>query len=352
MLEIYAGDTALKTIKDKGFSPELFTSFLGASGGPKWFTLYALDKYIFGDFFTNKRQELNLIGSSVGAFRTACFAQKDPVAAIERLAQNYRETTYSDKAKPEEVSTKAVEMMDAIFGKSGEQEIVDNSHFKAHFIVAKCNGLVASENKFIQGLGLVKSYLNNRISRPRLNKQYERYIFESANSELQLNDPDNISTTRLPFSTANIRNALLASGSIPLVMEGISHIENSPKGMYRDGGIVDYHFDFEIQNSGLTLYPHFSSTLKAGWFDKNLSRKVRMKHYDNTVLLCPSAKFIATLPHQKIPDRNDFVVMKREQRMDYWLQVMKESEKLAEAFDQLYKTQDINRIKNISQLLA
>ena len=39
MLEIYAGDTALKTIKEKGFSPELFTSFLGASGGPKWFTL-------------------------------------------------------------------------------------------------------------------------------------------------------------------------------------------------------------------------------------------------------------------------------------------------------------------------
>ena len=34
MLEIYAGDSALKTIKEKGFSPDLFTSFLGASGGP------------------------------------------------------------------------------------------------------------------------------------------------------------------------------------------------------------------------------------------------------------------------------------------------------------------------------
>ena len=48
MLEIYAGESALKTIKEKGFSPDLFTSFLGASGGPKWFALFGLDKYIFG----------------------------------------------------------------------------------------------------------------------------------------------------------------------------------------------------------------------------------------------------------------------------------------------------------------
>lgn len=352
MLEIYAGDSALKTIKEKGFSPALFTSFLGASGGPKWFALFGLDKYIFGEFFKDQQQSLNLIGSSVGAFRNACFAQKDPVKAIERLAKNYHETTYSNKAKPDEVSKKAEEMMDAIFGEFGEQEVVDNPHFKAHIIVAKCNGFVRSENKFIQGLGLAKSYVNNRINRPRLSSQYERYIFQSSSSDLTLNDPDKISTTRISFSKSNIRNALLASGSIPIVMQGINNIENSPKGMYRDGGIVDYHFDFEIQNSGLTLYPHFSSTLKAGWFDKNLSRKVRLKHYDNTVLVCPSAKFIDSLPHHKIPDRNDFVDMDREQRMLYWQVVMNESEKLAESFQQFYQNQDIGRIKSINQLLA
>jgi hypothetical protein len=39
MLEIYAGETALKTIQEKGFSPDLFSNFLGASGGPKWLPL-------------------------------------------------------------------------------------------------------------------------------------------------------------------------------------------------------------------------------------------------------------------------------------------------------------------------
>lgn len=352
MLEIYAGDSALKTIQEKGFSAELFSSFLGASGGPKWFTLYGLDKYIFGEFFNNHQQHLNLIGSSVGAFRTACFTQKDPVAAINRLATHYCYTKYTHKAKPQDISTEAMAMMAAIFGDSGEDEIVSNRYFKAHFIVAKCKGLVASDNKLLQGMGLLKSYVNNRISRRLLKSQYERYIFQSINSDLQLHDPYNISTTRQHVSKENIRNVLLASGSIPMVMAGMKDIVNSPLGMYRDGGIVDYHFDFQIQNAGLTLYPHFSSTLRAGWFDKSLSRKVTLAHYDRIVIVCPSQKFIQALPHHKIPDRTDFVTMQRKQRITYWQQVMAESEKLAEQFNDFYQKQNISSIKKISQLLT
>jgi len=41
MLDIYAGENALKTIQQHGLKQELFTNFLGASGGPKWFPLYS-----------------------------------------------------------------------------------------------------------------------------------------------------------------------------------------------------------------------------------------------------------------------------------------------------------------------
>ncbi|QIR14599.1 patatin-like phospholipase family protein [Shewanella aestuarii] len=351
MLEIYAGDTALKTIGEKGFSPDLFTSFLGASGGPKWFTLLGLDKYIFGDFFKGRQVPLNLIGSSAGAFRAACFAQQDPVAAIERLAKSYSETVYSDKPSPQEITTKAIELLDDLLGHSGVDDIINNPVFKAHFIVAKCNGLVASENKAQQGIGLLLSMLKNSISRSLLNGQYERFIFKPTSSDLVIQDPDNISTSIKDFSYNNIKTSLLASGSIPMVMQGIKDIADCPEGMYRDGGIIDYHFDFKIQNDGLVLYPHFNSNLKAGWFDKNLSRKVRLQHYDNTVLLCPSAQFINTLPYQKIPDRSDFTKMRPAQRLQYWQQVFVDSQILADEFKQFYQTQDIKRIKNINQLL-
>ncbi len=352
MLEIYAGETALKTIQDNGFSPDLFTSFLGASGGPKWFTLFGLDKYIFGEFFKERTQALNLIGSSAGAFRAACFAQNDPVAAITRLAKHYSETVYLKKPTPEQVTLSVIELLDKMFGEDGAAEIIDNDVMKAHFLVAKCNGFVASENKVLQGLGLLKSLAGNRIGRPLLAKQYERFIFQNNDSDLEIYDPDNISTTTMAFSTNNIKQALIASGAIPLVMQGIKDIDDCPQGMYRDGGIVDYHFDFEIKNKGLTLYPHFSSQLKAGWFDKNLARKVRAKHYDKTVLICPSDEFIASLPYNKIPDRTDFTEMEPEQRLKYWQQVFVDSEQLAQQFKDFYQTQDLSRVKNISQLLG
>jgi len=352
MLEIYAGSSALKAINENGFSPELFSSFLGASGGPKWFTLFGLDKYIFGEFFQDRKLPLNIIGSSAGAFRAACFAQKNPVAAIERLAKNYSETVYSDKAQPEEITTKGRVLLDTVFGASGAAEIMNNEVFKAHFIVAKCNGFVASENKVMQGLGLLMSIIRNLVSRSLINGQYERFVFQHKSSQLSFHDPDNISTTRVAFTEENIKDALLASGSIPMVMQGISDIEGCPNGMYRDGGIVDYHFDFEIENEGLTLYPHFSSTLKAGWFDKNLSRKVKQKHYDKTVLICPSQQFIKSLPYGKIPDRTDFTKMTPKERQAYWQLVFIASEQLAQEFSQFYQTQDLKRIKSIESLLA
>jgi len=350
MLEIYAGETALKTIKEKGFTPDIFNNFLGASGGPKWFVLYGLDKYFFGDFFQHQQQPLNLIGSSAGAFRMACFAQQDPVAAIERLAKNYSETVYSSKANAAEITDKARELLDILFGESGAEEIINNKIFKAHFVVAKCRGLVASENKVLLGLGLLSSLLRNGAKRSLIKSQYERYVFQHQESQLQLHDPDNISTTRLAFSENNIKDALLASGAIPMVMQGIQDIADCGPGMYRDGGIIDYHFDLALD--GLTLYPHFSSTLKAGWFDKNLSRNVRAEHYDKTVLVCPSQAFIDLLPYGKIPDRKDFVTLDPEQRLQYWQQVFLESEKLAAAFKSFHQTQDIKQIKPISQLVT
>lgn len=350
MLEIYAGDSALKQIQENGFTPDLFNTFLGASGGPKWFTLFGLDKYIFGEFFKERHVPLNLVGSSAGAFRAACFAQQNPVAAIERLARKYANTVYSAKPTPEEITEKGRILLDYVFSDNGIHEIIHNPMYKAHFIVAKSNGLVASENKTKQLLGLINSYVRNRIGRHHLSKQYDRFIFQQKDSTLEINDPDNFPTYIQALDTENIRDALMASGSIPLVMEGIENISGCPAGMYRDGGIIDYHFDFNIKNQGLTLYPHFSASLKAGWFDKKLERKVRTEHYDNTVVLCPSEAFIESLPYQKIPDRTDFTEMTSEQRIKYWDQVLSLSDGLALEFDKFLTHQPINDIKSIRQL--
>jgi len=184
MLEIYAGKNALKTIQEQGFKQELFSNFLGASGGPKWFMVFGLDKYLFGDFFQGRKSELNLIGSSAGAFRAACLTQNNPVKAIEGLAHNYSNTVYSKTPTPQEVSSKAEILVDQLFANNAADEVINNKIFKAHFLVSKCNGLTASDNKIIQGAGLLKSMLLNKLDRRYLRPQYERYIFKHPSSSL------------------------------------------------------------------------------------------------------------------------------------------------------------------------
>lgn len=348
MLDIYAGKSAKKVIEEEGFKQEFFSSFLGASGGPKWFSLFSLDKYMFGEFFKGRNTELNLIGSSAGAFRAACFAQNDPVAAITRMAESYSETVYSKNAKPKEITTKAIELLNFMLGDSGVDEIINNKVFKVHFLVNKTNGLVGSENKVLQSLGLVKSIVLNRFDRNLLQKQYERFVFKSPLSDLKIDDYCNFKTEYIDLTSNNLRDALLASGSIPMVMQGIRDIIGAPKGIYRDGGIIDYHFDFKLKNSnGLILYPHFNSQPKAGWFDKNSKRQICPENYDNIVMLVPSPKFVHSLPFSKIPDRTDFTKMEPDQRIKYWKRVLSETERLSEEFQNILRNSNSIEINNI-----
>lgn len=348
MLDIYAGKLALEKIQQEGFKQELFTSFLGASGGPKWFCLFDLDKYIFGEFLKNRQKELNLIGSSAGAFRSACFAQNDPVAAITRLAESYSETTYSAKPTPAEITLKARELLDYVLGDDGVNEIINNSIFKAHFLANKTNGFVSSEHKLVQLLGLVKSVGSNRLNRKLIRNQYERFVFRSPSSSLKIHDYCDFKTQYVDLSISNLKDSLLASGSIPMVMQGIKDISGAPKGIYRDGGIIDYHFDFQLENNdGLILYPHFNSNPKAGWFDKNLKRKVKPENYSNIVMLVPSRKFVDSLPFSKIPDRTDFTEMDASQRIKYWKVVLSETKRLSDCFNEFLTNPKSQKIKKI-----
>ena len=350
VLDIYAGASALKRIKENGFSPDLFDFMLGASGGPKWFVLAGLDRFIFPEFFKGRTRPLDIIGSSAGAFRFACFAQNDPLAAINRLAERYSQTVYSDKPTAQEITLSGRKLLDYVLGDKGIEEIVSNPVFKAHFVVARCKGLTRFEAKPIQLAGLAASAGANAIKRKWLDKFYQRYFFSAPGGQLSVQDPAGMSSHFVPLAENNLAQALMASGSIPVVIEGVENINGAPPGMYRDGGIIDYHFDLTFGPAkGLVLYPHFYSKPIPGWFDKSLKhRKPHHSSYDNVVMLVPSDEFVASLPYGKIPDRKDFETMPAEQRIKYWQRVLSESDRLGEAFMQLLDKPDMhNQIKPI-----
>lgn len=343
VLDIYAGPTAMKRIQQHGLQQQMFDYMLGASGGPKWFSLAGLDKFIFPEFFKGRTTPLNAIGSSAGAFRFSCLAQNDPLAAITRLADRYSTVTYNEKPTSKEITLSSLELLDYVLGSSGIQQIIDNPIIKAHFVVAKCKGLTRFESKPVQLTGLLASAGANAMKRKWLERFYQRYFFSSPSSNLQITDPEGMKSHFVPLASNNLAQALMASGSIPIVIEGVEDINGAPKGMYRDGGIIDYHFDLTFgPDDGLVLYPHFYKKPIPGWFDKSLKkRSVHPSSYDKVVMLVPSDEFIASLPYAKIPDRKDFEDMPAEQRIPYWQTVISESNRLGEAFMSMQSDPDI-----------
>jgi hypothetical protein len=61
----------------------------GASGGAKWLVLSKLDRVVVDTLVPGLRGPVHLIGSSIGAWRFACYAQRRPLEAIERFEEAY-----------------------------------------------------------------------------------------------------------------------------------------------------------------------------------------------------------------------------------------------------------------------
>ena len=161
-------------------------------------------------------------------------------------------------------------------------------------------------------------------------------------------------TRCVALSTHNVREALLASGSIPLIMQGVRNVPGAPAGVYRDGGITDYHFDMPfLAGDDLVLYPHFHARIVPGWFDKALRwRRVNPAHFHNVLMLVPTREFVRALPCGKIPDRKDFEKMDYDMRFAYWQRALAESERLAEEFAALVESgRGLERIQPFADML-
>lgn len=331
-LEIHAGSTARETLLGNGLRPELFGTLVGASGGPKWLVLSALDRLLFPWLSgALEVRRLRTVGSSIGAWRNLCLALPDPAAAIERLEHAYIDQRYDLPPTPTEVSAVARRMLTAAIGPDGPLQVARSPTVQTHIIAVRGKGPWRSQNK---GALLLASALTagaNVVSRSALGSLLERTCFHTGAREAAL-DFRPLETRYLPLEPSVVPDAALASASIPLVMSGVETIE--PGQFFWDGGMSDYHFEPDFgRTDGLILYPHFYPHLVPGWFDKPLGwRRNAVARWPKLVLLCPSHEFVRRLPFGKIPDRRDFRRMGTEQRQACWRRVADESMRLAEEF--------------------
>jgi len=195
--------------------------------------------------------------------------------------------------------------------------------------------------------------LGNFISRRFLGWFFERGLFHDARDMPPFAGMKGLPMQRIALTLDNLQEGLLASGSIPWVMKGVTHIPGAPKGVYRDGGVIDYHMDIPFlgEQDGIVLYPHYQERVVPGWLDKKIPwRRPGDAHMENVLLVSPSPAFVESLPDKKIPDRNDFYTYKErdKERIDTWKQSVETSRRLA---DEFVDAAESGKIKQITQVL-
>jgi hypothetical protein len=333
-LTFKAGTGALKSVRQHGFDISSVGTFAGASGGAKWLVLSQLDRAIQSSVVPQLEGPVHLIGSSIGSWRFACYAQADPLAAIERFEAAYLEQSYSEKPGIAEITAKSREILDVVLGANGVSEILANPVFRTHVMTVRSRHILASEKKAILATGLISAALLNAVSRSTLGWSFERALFYDGREIPPFFDAPGFPMQRVQLTAENLQDAIVATGSIPLVLSGVRDIAGARPGVYRDGGVIDYHLDLpHSAGERLTLFPHFYGHIVPGWFDKKLKwRRPQPGNVDRTILISPSDEFVAKLPHGKIPDRSDFLNYEPGERVRIWKHCVSACEALADEF--------------------
>lgn len=346
-LTLKAGSRALQRIRTQGLNPAHVGILPGAAGGPRALGIQGLDLALFGDWLPLASRPRALIGASIGSWRFACACRTDPVKALRQLGECYINMRFSKKADRSEISSESAQMLrELLIGE--EHRIVENPNYHLNVLMVKCLGKLASDDPKTLKWALAAALCDNLLDRRRLGRHVERVIAHDARYPPPLSALTDVTSRFVPLRADNLHAVLMASASIPMVMNGVSDLPGASEGVFRDGGILDYHLDLPYEGDDLVLYPHFSDRIIPGWFDKPLPwrQKGNAQRLQNVLLLTPSREYLERLPHGKLPDRTDYKRYLGDDagRERYWRQAIDESRRLGDAFLELAEKQQFSQL--------
>ena len=352
-LQIHAGPRARARLRERGLRPEDVRVVPAAAGGPKGLILGPLDQYLFGAWLARGAQEVHLLGASIGAWRmaTACLGRDAAGTAreFEALAEAYVLQRYDSLPgrRPTAASVSrgfAATLAQSFGGREGQ--VLSHPRYRLHVFTSRGRHILGREGRLRTPLGYGGAFAANLLARRALGAWLERVVFSDPRARLPMPLAD-YRSRQVGLDARNLRDAVLASCSIPFWLQAVQDIAGAPAGAYWDGGITDYHLHLNyaaMAGDGLVLYPHFQRQVIPGWLDKGLkARHAATAFLDNVVLLSPNPAWVAGLPRAKLPDRDDFKHYGDDvaARAQAWRRAIAESERLRDEFAALAATSTV-----------
>ena len=337
------GTKARQQLLKTNSSPDTFSLMLAASGGPRWVGLVGIDRAL-REFLKQRStpHPFPLLGASSGAWRMAALSCDDNDQTYEHLLQEYIGQRYEGSPTAKEVSDVCRSYIHRVFTAERAEFALHNKRFQLNFTTAVMKRERPSKKRTALSVGLAFSL--NAIARKHLARCYTRGLFSvlphPANSPLD-GGWDGLPTAQIALTPDNFQQGLMASGSIPLVLEGESSIQGGPRGHHLDGGLVDYHFELESAN-GPILYPHFAADPIPGWMDRfPPKRRISARAREQLCIVMPSEELLSKYPTGDFPCRHDFRRFSNDQRIKLWTQTAKLTEKLGKELSLCLESGDL-----------
>jgi hypothetical protein len=348
-LRIKAGEKAYKIIKDRGFDFNAVTAYFGAAVGPRWLVASGFDLALLSQGLLGRQKPVSLIGSSAGAWRFAAWIQPQAVESYRKLISTYITVSYNREDTPSTILEKFDRIINEYIENDALPFALNNKHYRLSVITARSRGLVASEKLLLQKSALAACYIMNFFSRDYLYHFADRVVFYNGSKPPSFCLGPHFRGRYVQINEANFKYAVMASGAIPLVVAGVKNIFGAPRGVYRDGGLIDYHLShqFAAGENDLVLFFHHQERIIPGWLDKKIVRRVPdAQALSNVVMVFPSQSFVERLPDGKVPDRDDFVhyIDNGRQRIENWNRAVELSAPLGEDFLELVASGRIREI--------
>ena len=340
LLDIRLGREAQSHIESHGLAPQDVGCLPAAAGGPKGLALLPFDRMLVREWLP-RIARLELIGASIGAWRAAALAQHDALAALDRLQQAYvREQNYPPRPTPRHVAGACRAIARAV---TNGESLQARNGVALSVITSRASGPLQRGSR----AAFARAALDNTLARSRLATHLRRVVFLAGEHSV-LSSTDAFGYEGVPLDDHNCEDALLASGSIPLICDPVRDIAGARSGDYWDGGLIDYHLMLPYGPvPGLVLYPHFVPWVTPGWLDKGLRWRARPRQHEwlgKVILIAPSAAMLARLPNGKLPDRQDFYRYGSDHagRIAAWERAIAESERFAEAAMRWLESPDLS----------
>jgi hypothetical protein len=206
-LQIHAGATALKHLRERGLSPADVRIIPAAAGGPKGLILNGLDRFIFGDWLRDGAQAVHLLGASIGAWRMATACLPDPSAQLAQMAVDYIHQDYEHApGKPPTPSH-----VSEVFGNQLKQrferrdgEVLGHARYHLHVFTSRGRHVLRRQGRLRTPLGYAGAFLANTVSRRAMGGWLERVVFSDTREPLPLRLHD-YRTQQVALSALNLQ---------------------------------------------------------------------------------------------------------------------------------------------------